>query len=110
MPFGAARAASFAVRMRSEVNKGLGENFHFTGSAWGDRNLSPIWSLQELVRPFETGEQTGSIAMKYRIAMWASAGFLIAVGWAVYAFAATAPALTSTDPMMLLVKLTCPIV
>ncbi len=28
--------------------------------------------------------------MKYRIAMWASAGFLIAVGWAVYAFATTA--------------------
>ena len=48
--------------------------------------------------------------MKYRIAMWASAGFLIAVGWALYAFATTAPAMTSADPMMVLVKLTCPIV
>ncbi len=48
--------------------------------------------------------------MKYRIAMWASAGFLIAVGWAVYAFATTAPAMTSTDPILALVELTCPIV
>jgi len=48
--------------------------------------------------------------MKYRIAMWASAGFLIAVGWAVYAFATTAPAMTFGDPMIVLVELTCPIV
>jgi membrane protein insertase Oxa1/YidC/SpoIIIJ len=48
--------------------------------------------------------------MKYRIAIWASAGFLIAVGWALYAFATTAPAMTSTDPIMALVGLTCPIV
>jgi hypothetical protein len=48
--------------------------------------------------------------MKYRIAMWASAGLMIAVGWAVYAFATTAPAMTSRDPIMTLVELTCPIV
>jgi hypothetical protein len=48
--------------------------------------------------------------MKYRIAMWASAGLLVAIGWAVYAFASTAPAMTSTDPIMTLVELTCPIV
>jgi hypothetical protein len=48
--------------------------------------------------------------MKYRIAMWASTGLLIAAGWALYAFATTAPAMTSTDPMMALVELTCPIV
>jgi hypothetical protein len=48
--------------------------------------------------------------MKYRIAMWATAGLMIAVGWAVYAYATPAPAMTSTDPMMALVELTCPIV
>lgn len=47
--------------------------------------------------------------MKYRIAMWASAGFLVAAGWAIYAFASTPPALTFTDPLMTLVRITCPI-
>ncbi|MGC1649983.1 MAG: hypothetical protein WA741_29515 [Candidatus Sulfotelmatobacter sp.] len=47
--------------------------------------------------------------MKYRIAMWATAGFLVAVGWAVYAFASTPPALTFNDPIMMLVRITCPI-
>ncbi len=47
--------------------------------------------------------------MKYRIAMWASAGFLVAVGWAIYAFASTPPALTFNDPIMTLVRITCPI-
>lgn len=48
--------------------------------------------------------------MKARIAIWASAGFLVAVGWAIYAFATTAPAMTSTDPIMAFVELSCPIV
>ncbi len=47
--------------------------------------------------------------MKNRVAIWASAGFLIAAGWAIYALVATPPALTSADPMLLLVRLTCPI-
>ncbi len=47
--------------------------------------------------------------MKYRIAVWATAGFLVAVGWAVYAFASTPPALTFNDPIMTLVRITCPI-
>ena len=47
--------------------------------------------------------------MKYRIGMWAGAGFLVAGGWALYALASTPPALTTADPMMPLVKLTCPI-
>jgi hypothetical protein len=47
--------------------------------------------------------------MKYRIAMWAGAGFLVAGGWALYAFASTPPALTFTDPLMTLVRITCPI-
>jgi hypothetical protein len=47
--------------------------------------------------------------MKYRIAMWATAGFLVAVGWAVYAFASMPPALTFNNPIMMLVRITCPI-
>ncbi|MGZ4733791.1 MAG: hypothetical protein ACXVZH_16785 [Terriglobales bacterium] len=48
--------------------------------------------------------------MKYRIAMWTGAGFLIAVCWALYAFATTPPAMTSADPIVSLVELTCPVV
>jgi hypothetical protein len=36
--------------------------------------------------------------MKRRIAIWASAGFVIAGLWAIYAFVAQPPALTSGDP------------
>jgi hypothetical protein len=47
--------------------------------------------------------------MKYRIFIWAGAGFLIAGFWALYALSTTPPALTSAHPMMTLVRLTCPI-
>ena len=47
--------------------------------------------------------------MKYRIGIWAGAGFLIAACWALYAFATTPPALTSADRIVTLVRLTCPI-
>jgi hypothetical protein len=47
--------------------------------------------------------------MKYRIAIWASAGFLVAGCWALYALVTTPPALTSADPIVILVRLTCPI-
>jgi hypothetical protein len=47
--------------------------------------------------------------MKYRIGMWAGTGFLVAGCWALYAFATTPPALTSADPIMTLVRFTCPI-
>ena len=47
--------------------------------------------------------------MKYRIGIWAGAGFLIAGCWALYAFATTPPALTSADRIVTLVRLTCPI-
>jgi hypothetical protein len=47
--------------------------------------------------------------MKYRIGVWAGAGFLVAGCWALYAFASTPPALTSGDPMLALVELTCPV-
>ena len=48
--------------------------------------------------------------MKYRIAIWAGAGFIVASCWALYAFATTAPAMTSADPVVTLVELTCPVV
>ena len=48
--------------------------------------------------------------MKYRIAMWAIAGFLVAGCWALYALATTPPAMTSADPIMFVVRLTCPVV
>ena len=51
----------------------------------------------------------GSSTMRYRIAMWASAGFLVAGFWALFAFA-TFP---STNERMrdawALVTLTCPV-
>jgi hypothetical protein len=50
--------------------------------------------------------RTGSDNMKTRIAIWASAGFLVAAGWALYAFA-TAP--FSLRNVWTLVSVTCPI-
>ena len=47
--------------------------------------------------------------MKYRIGLWAIAGFLIAGCWALYAFATTPPSMTSADWIVTLVQLTCPI-
>ena len=47
--------------------------------------------------------------MNYRIVMWASAGFLIAGFWALYAFATTPPAMTSADPILTVVEFTCPV-
>ncbi len=45
----------------------------------------------------------------FRIAERAVVGFLVASGWAVYAWASTPPAMTFGDPLMPLVQLTCPI-
>jgi hypothetical protein len=47
--------------------------------------------------------------MKHRIGMWAIAGFVVAGGWALYALATAPPALTSGDPILPFVRLTCPI-
>jgi len=48
--------------------------------------------------------------MKYRIAMWASTGFLVAGCWAVYAFARVIP-ITSAEPIVwTLARLTQPVV
>jgi hypothetical protein len=46
--------------------------------------------------------------MKYRIAIWAAAGFLVASGWAVYFLVANKE--LPVEPMVsTLVRLTCPI-
>jgi len=46
--------------------------------------------------------------MKYRIAIWAAAGFLAASGWAVYFFLANKD--LPIEPLLsILVRLTCPI-
>lgn len=47
--------------------------------------------------------------MKYRIVMWASAGFLVAAFWALYFFPTVAVPITSAEPMWTLARLTCPI-
>jgi hypothetical protein len=46
--------------------------------------------------------------MKYRIAIWATAGFLVASGWAVYFFLANKD-LQMGSLVSTLVRLTCPI-
>jgi hypothetical protein len=46
--------------------------------------------------------------MKYRIALWAAAGFLIASGWAVYFFFANKD--VAIEPVVsTLIRLSCPI-
>ena len=47
--------------------------------------------------------------MKYRIAIWAAAGFLVASGWVVYFFMANKD-LPIAPLVSTLVRLTCPIV
>jgi hypothetical protein len=47
--------------------------------------------------------------MRRRISTWASAGFLVAGFWALYAFARTTP-ITSDPIVWTLVRLTCPVV
>lgn len=60
----------------------------------------------------ETLEQkvAEGIGMKYRVAMWAGIGFLVAGCWAFYAFVTTPPTMTSVDPILTFVEFTCPIV
>jgi hypothetical protein len=48
--------------------------------------------------------------MKHRIALWATAGFVVAGCWALYALASTPPVMTSADPILALVEFTCPAV
>jgi hypothetical protein len=43
--------------------------------------------------------------MKSRILIWAAFGFFVAAGWALYAF----PTLTPGDPLLPVIRLTCPV-
>jgi hypothetical protein len=43
--------------------------------------------------------------MKYRILIWAALGFLVAAGWAIYAY----PTISSADRLLPLIEWTCPI-
>ena len=65
-----------------------------------------VWSLQEVVRLLDQRTvRSGSV--KYRIAIWAAAGFLVAGLWALYALAATP---IQAEPIAwALARLTCPI-
>jgi hypothetical protein len=38
--------------------------------------------------------------MKFRIAMWAGLGFLVAVGWALYSFSANPSPITPSEPIV----------
>lgn len=48
--------------------------------------------------------------MKYRIAMWAGAGFLVASCWALYAFLTAPLPVQRMSEMWTLVRVTCPVV
>jgi hypothetical protein len=54
-------------------------------------------------------KSAGAVIMKYKIGLWACGGFLVAACWALYAFATQPPAMTSFDPLLTLVQITCPI-
>jgi len=45
--------------------------------------------MQDFVRPFD--EDSGRCSMKYRIALWAAAGYLVASGWELFLGAAGHP-------------------
>ncbi len=47
--------------------------------------------------------------MKFRIAMWAGVGFLVASWWALYFLATQPQPVGSSGPIMTLVDITCPI-
>ena len=66
------------------------------------------WVLPNACEMIGTGTRRSS-AMKYRIAIWAGVGLLVAAGWALYALATKPPALSLSDPLWPLVRLTCPI-
>ena len=54
------------------------------------------------------GQDSGRYSVKYRIAIWAIAGFLVAGGWAVYLLVASKD--HPIDPIVsTLVRLTCPV-
>jgi hypothetical protein len=71
----------------------------------GLRDHLALGKIADTLEP-NSGRRGG---MKYRIGMWAIAGFLVASCWALYASQSPPPAMTTADPMLTLVRLTCPI-
>jgi hypothetical protein len=62
--------------------------------------------VQDFVRLFD--QDNGRCSMKYRIAIWAAAGFLVASGWTVYFFARNKD--LPIEPIVsALIRLSCPI-
>jgi tellurite resistance protein TehA-like permease len=62
--------------------------------------------MQDIVRLFHW--DGGKCSMKYRIAIWAAAGFLVASAWAVYLLVASKD--HPIEPVVsTLIRLTCPI-
>jgi len=61
--------------------------------------------VQHFVRPFE---QNMGCGVKYRIAIWAIAGFLVASGWGIY-FSVAHNEHPMEPIMSSLLRLTCPI-
>ena len=62
--------------------------------------------MQNFVRLFD--QDSGWYSMKYRIAIWAAAGFLVASGWAVYFFVRNKD--LPIEPIVsALIRLSCPI-
>ena len=62
--------------------------------------------MQNFVRIYD--QDSGRCRMKYRIAIWAAAGFLVASGWAVYFFLKHKD--VPIEPLVsALLRLTCPI-
>ncbi len=62
--------------------------------------------MQDFVRLFD--RDSPRCSMKYRIAIWAAAGFLVASAWAVY-FLVASKHLPLEPIVSTLVRLTCPI-
>lgn len=62
--------------------------------------------MQDFVRLFE--QKSGRCSVKYRIAMWAAVGFLVASGWAIY-FSAASKGHPIEPIVSTLVRLTCPV-
>jgi hypothetical protein len=67
-----------------------------------------VWSLLEMVRPLDQ-RTAGGVGMKYRIFIWAGAGFLVAGFWALFALATFPSTNERLRDVWSLVCLTCPI-
>jgi hypothetical protein len=71
------------------------------------RSRLEFGGIGEIIGP----ENSRNGSVKYRIAMWASAGFLVAGCWNLYVLAMAPIQIPSAEPIVwTLVRLTCPVV